>query len=107
MWCGQKYSYNHTCVRSQLYHILMDTPSGKDLETDEFMDCVDNMEEMENMAKEEEGHPVLSLHALLGANGYQIMRLQGRIKNQLINLLVDTGSTHNFIDQVKRTGCKL
>ena len=70
MWCGQKYSYSHTCVRSQLYHILMDTPFDKDLETNEFMDYVDNMEEMENMAKEEEGHSIISLHPLLGANGY-------------------------------------
>ena len=31
-------------------------------------------------------------------NGYQTMRLQGKIKNQLVIFLVDTWSTHNFMD---------
>ena len=107
MWCGQKYSFNHTCVKSQLYHILVDNSLDKDMETDEFMDCVEHMEEMEAAAKEEEVRPVISLHAMLGTNGYQTMRLHGKIKNQLVNFLVDTGSTHNFLDHsvVKRTEC--
>ena len=24
MWCGVKYSYNHSCARSQLYQLLVD-----------------------------------------------------------------------------------
>ena len=37
------------------------------------------------------------------------MRLQGKIKNQRIIVLVDSGSTHNFIDSTiaKRMSCKL
>ena len=37
------------------------------------------------------------------------MHLKGRIKIQVVTMLVDTGNTHNFLDSVvaKRLGCKL
>ena len=56
-----------------------------------------------------EDNLVISLHALIGINGYHTMRVQGKIKNQLVSILVDTGSTHNFVDQkiVKKAGVKL
>ena len=40
---------------------------------------------------------VISLHALLGTGDSQTMRLQGRVKNFFVVILVDSGSTHNFI----------
>ena len=55
----------------------------------------------------EEGlKPIISLHALLGMGDSQTMRLQGKIKNLVVIILVDTSSTHNFLDQrvVKRLG---
>ena len=54
MWYGAKYSFNHTCVKSQLYHILVENPTPSEPEVDEFLDCVDHMEELEAMQKEEE-----------------------------------------------------
>ena len=55
----------------------------------------------------EEGlKPIISLHALLGTKDSQTMRLQGKIKNLVVIILMDTDSTHNFLDQnvVKRLG---
>ena len=55
----------------------------------------------------EEGlKPIISLHALLGTRDSQTIKLQGKIKNLIVMILVDTSSTHNFIDQnmVKRVG---
>ena len=42
---------------------------------------------------------VISLHALFSIEGYQTMRVQGKIKNQRVVILVDTCSTHNFVGQ--------
>ena len=36
---------------------------------------------------------------MIGTTDYKTMRVQGKIKNQLISILIDTGSTHNFVDQ--------
>ena len=78
-------------------------------ETDEFMDCMDHMEEMESAKKNDETRPIVSLHAMLGTAGYQTMRLQGKIRNQVVIFLVDTGSTYNFVNGnvLKRIGGNL
>ena len=51
---------------------------------------------------------MISLHALWGTAGCQTVRVVGRIKKQSLVMLVDLGSTHNFIDQkvAKRLNCK-
>lgn len=48
----------------------------------------------------------ISVHALSGVQLYRTMRLQGQIKKNMVEILVDSGSTHNFLDPVfaKRTG---
>ena len=49
---------------------------------------------------------IISLHALLGTRDSQTIRLWDKIKNLVVIILVDTDSTHNFLDQrvVKRFG---
>jgi hypothetical protein len=42
-------------------------------------------------------NPQISLHALLGHTIPQTLRLLGQIHKQNLNVLVDSGSTHNFI----------
>ncbi|OMP03526.1 Retrotransposon gag protein [Corchorus olitorius] len=53
--------------------------------------------------------PIISLNALLGVSGPQTMRVMGRVKNQNVLILIDTGSTHNFLDSTmsKRLSCTL
>jgi hypothetical protein len=48
-------------------------------------------------------NPHISLHALLGHTIPQTIRLLGHINNHPLSILVDSGSTHNFIqDRVAR-----
>ena len=99
MWCGQKFVQGHNCIRSQLYHILIDDTTANEGEPEEFQDCMDSMEEGEHKEDSEVISPTISLHALLGVEGCQTMRIMGKIKNQTLVMLVDSGSTHNFMDQ--------
>eukprot|EP00253_Pinus_taeda_P027980 PITA_27980 len=43
--------------------------------------------------------PVISLHALAGISSPQTLKIRGFIKHRLVVVLIDSGSTHNFIHQ--------
>ena len=109
MWCGQKFTYGHSCIRSQLYHILVEDTDKEEKEPEEFLDCVDNMDEMGQKEDADDHHSTISLHALLGTEGCQTMRIIGKIKKQSLVFLIDSGSTHNFVDQsaAKRLRCPM
>ncbi|KAL5790285.1 hypothetical protein ACOSQ2_005173 [Xanthoceras sorbifolium] len=40
----------------------------------------------------------ISHHALTGCAGLQTIRLRGKVRHREITILVDSGSTHNFLD---------
>jgi hypothetical protein len=41
--------------------------------------------------------PIISLHALSGISSPQTLKIKGYIKHRLVVVLIDSGSTHNFI----------
>ncbi|MCH83985.1 Ty3/gypsy retrotransposon protein, partial [Trifolium medium] len=51
----------------------------------------------------------LSLHALTGLPSYQTMKICGSHNQKTLQILLDSGSTHNFLDLevAKKLGCKL
>jgi len=51
----------------------------------------------------------LSLHAMEGSSSPRTIRLLGHVNKKLVSILLDTGSTHNFIDPrvVQRTGLQV
>ena len=98
MWCAINFTPNHNCVKSQLYHILMEDMKGNEDDIEIFSDCVDSMEELVLKGNDSATLHTISLQALLGAEYSQTMKMQGKIKNQVIIVLVDSGNTHNFLD---------
>ena len=74
-------------------------------ETEEFMECLEQEEEIEEIVRE----PQISLNALTGVHNYRTMRIKGTVGKHKIHILVDSGSTHNFVDVnvAKKLGCKI
>lgn len=85
-YCDDKFVPGHRCQRPQLFMI-------EDLAEE------DNTHEEEKPLAQEDSIPEISLHAIAGTNHPQTIRLIGKMGNKEITVLVDGGSTHNFIDQ--------
>lgn len=98
-WCDEKFMFNHKCANRRLYPLVL-----------EREEMEQRTEERENPELEEEDVPILSLHALHGVDmtfQNQTMKLVGYYKKKKLNILVDSGSTHNFLDVAvaKQVGC--
>lgn len=57
-------------------------------------------EEKDNKEELIEVTPEISIHALLGSISFQIMRIKGRVRIKTIQILIDYGSSHNFLDEM-------
>jgi len=57
----------------------------------------------------ENEQPLISLQALQGMNFFQTMRVTGKVGSQVLHILVDSKSTHNFLDvtTAKKLKCEL
>lgn len=96
--CDEPYVYGHKCKRMQVYVISAEEEGASEEQR--------NAEEEQTELTVEPG---ISLHALTGYTPFQTLVLQGTSNNVPINILVDSGSTHNFVDPqtVKQVGCSL
>ncbi|KAG8495806.1 hypothetical protein CXB51_007710 [Gossypium anomalum] len=88
-------SAGHKCTKSQLYQLFLEPLS--DSEAKDFHECSKKLEE--SVTKEENPKsPMISLHALTGLQGHNTMRVAARVGSYWAIILVDPGSTYNFID---------
>lgn len=83
-----------------------------EMEDDELVDKeIEVIEEngVVTVTSDQGDKPQLSVNALSGASAYQTMRVSGLHNKRLLQILIDSGSTHNFLDLelAKKLGCKL
>ncbi|KAG8380554.1 hypothetical protein BUALT_Bualt06G0027700 [Buddleja alternifolia] len=105
-WCDEKFTREHVCKnRRQVY--LLEIPKEEEVEVSEGDDDEHEGEEDTNEDKER-GESHVSMHDITGIHDLT-MRVTGVMKGKPIHILIDTGSTHNFmdLDAAKKLGCKL
>jgi hypothetical protein len=96
--CDERWSVGHKCKTMKLY--IMEGVE----EEEEVEDSVE--EEAELIVKDEE--PVeITLYALLGSSSPLSMRVVACINGHKAIVLIDTGSTHNFLDNNLAKSLKL
>ena len=102
-FCDEPFSPEHAKVHRKLQiHVLE-------------MDAVEGLVEELNADVEEESHgeePLISVSALTGlcsCKTMRTMRVTGFVRKKPIHILIDSGSTNNFLDEqvAKRLGCKI
>jgi hypothetical protein len=82
---GSKYSKGHKCGEKKIFYIDCEEEKDHELELPQDPDL-------------EETTPTISCHALSDISTTQTINIQGYIKNRKLNILIDSGSTHNFIN---------
>ncbi|KAL5720791.1 hypothetical protein ACHQM5_013426 [Ranunculus cassubicifolius] len=104
--CDEQYSFGHKCKQKQVYMIA----TAGEFE-EESCAATDNTQSSDLIPVDKEGDKSIeiSLNALSGNASYQTLQLQGKVSNRLLTMLVDTGSTHNFLDSntAKMLGCPM
>ena len=72
---------------------------------DDSQDSDVEEEELEELPE----NPHISLNAMHGVQTYRTMRVKGTVGKHAIHILVDCGSTHNFVDisVAKKLGCQI
>lgn len=98
--CDDPYHPGQPC-KARLY-VLM----GEQQEEQEAQGVAEVVEEMEQLLVHSETPGEISINALSGSKSISTIRLQGVIKGKRVSVLIDSGSTHSFIDtrMVKQLG---
>ncbi|XP_070026508.1 uncharacterized protein LOC142182249 [Nicotiana tabacum] len=101
-WCYKKYTPEHKYSRRKQLFIL-----GLDEEIEESI-WEDELEENKN-SEESTLNPQVFVHALDRTSDYRTMRVKGVVKGKMVHVLIDSRSTHNFMDlaMAKKLGCRL
>jgi hypothetical protein len=101
-YCDEKYAPGHKCREQKFFQIDASTSSSyDDIPSDEVSDqeVAQPSDPVEDpvVTPMESMDPVISLHALSGISAPQTLKIKGYIKHRLVVVLIDSGSTHNFI----------
>ena len=92
----EKFTRGHRCVEQKLYLLDVDSPPTPEIFYD-TQDPIDDDGDIQQLPALED-QPEISLHYLAGVTTPKTMRVKGFFKKLPLTILIDFGSTHNFID---------
>ncbi|XP_042987252.1 uncharacterized protein LOC122315435 isoform X1 [Carya illinoinensis] len=100
--CEEKWNPSHVCKKPKVYFIQLDSDMENQLDVEES-----EVIPSEDPVSEELDVVEISVNAISGCLGGNAMRLHGSIGSCVVEILVDSGSTHNFLDPVVVKAAKL
>jgi len=89
-FCDTPYERRHKCNIKKTQLFLIEIPGIEEEEGEEENDSVEYKMEGET--------PHISINALCGNQSFQTMRVTGMSGKTSIHILIDLGSTYNFLD---------
>jgi hypothetical protein len=97
-YCEDRWLPSHKCKAPRLYLLSGLTLPLEDIGEDVYYDSFDAADPIPEFDVVECKEPEISLNAISGSLGAKSMRLMARLQNQQVSILVDSRSTHNFLD---------
>ncbi|KAK9713615.1 hypothetical protein RND81_06G039800 [Saponaria officinalis] len=107
-FCNEPFTRNHQCKLkgTQMFAIEV---IGDEEEEQKGCDDTEEEEVLDESFELVDTIPCISMNALSGSSGFQTMRVTGYVGKKAVHILIDSGSTHNFLahDMALKLGCKL
>ncbi len=97
-YCDDKYMPGHQCNRPKIFLLEGLNLEEEDAAQGEEVLVVDPLVEEPESSQGEGELLRISLHAIASSPAPKTMRMMGRLNNQFAVVLIDTGSTNNFVD---------
>jgi hypothetical protein len=94
--CDDKYFPGHKCKEQNLFMTISEDIQEDDDDTCPVPESLETFE-INPPSDPPEVEPIISLNALTSFSAPQTLKLIGYIKHRKVIILVDSGSTHNFI----------
>jgi hypothetical protein len=94
--CDDKYFSGHKCKEQNIFMAISEDVLEEDVEAPLVSESPEPTD-ISPPSDPPEVEPVISLNALTGFSAPQTLKLIGYIKHRKVIILVDSGSTHNFI----------
>ena len=91
--CDSKYTKGHKCAEKKLFYIDCEEEEEREQERSKEEDIL-----QEQSLDKEEINPTISCNAFAGITTPQTIKIEEHIKKKKVIVLIDSGSTHNFID---------
>jgi hypothetical protein len=94
--CDDKYFPGHKCKEQNIFMAISEDVSEEDVESP-LVSVSPKKTNITPPSDPSEVEPIISLNSLTNFSAPQTLKLIGYIKHRKVIILVDSGSTHNFI----------
>ena len=107
MFCDEVYTPGHSLKHKKAQIFIMECDEDDELSSDSDVEQEDTVT-VEPQDKPQSA-PVISVNALTGSSTFNCMRVIGQYGKCKLFILIDNGSTHNFLDLnvANEIGCLL
>jgi hypothetical protein len=97
-YCDDRWLPGHKCKSPRLFLMSgLELPS-EDPSDEVFYDSTDGVDAVPEFDIVECKDPEISISAISGSSRSKSMRLLGVLQSHVVSILIDSGSTHNFLD---------